>query len=75
MRIARCVLLCKEIMKEIKRIHDDGRTFAPVALTFQEFQDVERTYTLQNGIPMRNVEQYDCEEVYYMDTHDEGFLA
>ena len=64
-----------KIMREIKRIHDDGRDFAPVTLTFQEFQDVERTYTLQNGIPMRNVEQYDCEEVYYMDTQDEGFLA
>tara|TARA_R110002012_G_scaffold272107_1_gene457566 strand:+ start:95 stop:292 length:198 start_codon:yes stop_codon:yes gene_type:complete len=64
-----------ENVKEIKRIHDDGRDFAPVTLSFSEFQDVERTYTLQNGIPMRNQDHYDTEEVYYMDTEDEDFLS
>ena len=62
-------------MREIERIEDDGRVFAPVTLTLQEFRDVERTYTLQNGIPMRNHDHYDCEEVYYMDTKDEDFLT
>jgi hypothetical protein len=62
-------------MREIKRIHDDGRTFAPVMLTFEEFQDVERTYIIEYGIPMLNQYQYDCEEVYYMDIKDEDFLA
>ena len=61
-------------MKEIKRIHDDGRDFAPVTISFSEFQDVERTYTLQNGIPMRNQDRYNCEEIYYMDMNDEDFL-
>ena len=62
-------------MREIERIEDDGRTFAPVTITFSEFQDIERTYTLQNGVPMRNQDQYNCEEVYYMDVKDEDFLA